>query len=434
MLTSIRRFYSIKVDGTKWKQFVPTEGNLPKGFKAGSVYSGVKRRPENLTRDLSVVVSLKPCVAVSGVFTKNSFAAAPVQLCRELLSRRRPIQALVINSACANACTGARGLEDAQVMSRTVSEVFKTQGDALVMSTGVIGQHLDMQKITGGLRELSSGALGDDYQSLLNLALGIMTTDTFPKLLSREFELPSSKAKFRLAGVCKGAGMIHPNMATMLACVLTDINISQGALDTAVSKGASSSFNAISVDGDTSTNDSFIVMASGAASGREQLTREHKDFVPFCEILSRFSQELATLIVRDGEGATKFVTVHVRGANSFNDAFQAARSIAKSSLVKTALFGQDANWGRIICALGYSGVSIVPDKVSLTLSSPQCTEELVLFKDGAPNDTNEDEASAILKNTDIELTINLGLGNSDAKMFTCDLSEDYVKINADYRS
>lgn len=330
--------------------------------------------------------------------------------------------------------TGDKGMQDARATSQAVSSLAaktfnaSTIGPTAVMSTGVIGQHLPMDKIHNGISSLLP-SLSSTHNSWLDAATAIMTTDTFPKLRSREITLPSGTT-VRFAGMCKGAGMIHPNMATMLSTVYTDAAISKPLLDEAVKYAADWSFNAISVDGDMSTNDTFMVLANGGAKGKPITDKSSEDFKVFRSNLKEFSEDLAQLVVRDGEGATKFVTVHVNSARSFEEAKRVATSVATSSLVKTALYGQDANWGRIICAVGYSGVPLDPTKVNLRFASGDGATKLHIFKDGAPFDTNEEIASKILKGEDIVVTISLGLGNEEAKMYTCDFSTEYVHINA----
>ncbi|TPX69627.1 hypothetical protein SpCBS45565_g02267 [Spizellomyces sp. 'palustris'] len=419
------------------QDLIPYDGTYPRGWKAGGWATGVKRKAG--LKDLTLIVSPHhPCTA-SAVFTTNSFAAAPVQVSREIVSSRGSgdkgvIKALVVNSGCANACTGDQGLKDAWEMSRAVDKVVGITGSdskagTVVMSTGVIGQHLQMDRVLAGITDLSQH-VEDTHNSWLGAAEGIMTTDTFPKLRSQEFT--TKGGSYRMAGWSKGAGMIHPNMATMLSAIFTDVKISKPCLDSATKYAADRSFNAISIDGDTSTNDTFIVLANGA-SGVVIDKLDSKEFVEFRDNLTAFAAELAKLIVRDGEGATKFVEIQVKSARSFAEAKTIASTIATSPLVKTAIYGKDANWGRIVCAVGYSGIPITPNKVNLYVGSPT-SEFLHLFKDGAPFDVDEDKAAAILENEDIIVRVELGLGSEEAKMYTCDFSHGYISINADYRS
>ncbi|KAI8909008.1 hypothetical protein EDD86DRAFT_190940 [Gorgonomyces haynaldii] len=404
-------------------RFIPKTGVYPSGFLVNAVPSLVKK---NGNKDLCLLTSTTPC-QVSGVFTTNKFCAAPVIVSKNLLHSKKPIHSLIVNSGCANACTGEQGLNNAVKMQEYVERATGRQG-SLVMSTGVIGQHLQMDKIQNGIASAFKD-LGSTHEHWKRVSEGIMTTDTFPKLKSQEFTVQGKS--YRMAGWSKGAGMIHPNMATMLASVFTDAHVSKECLDLAIKRAVEKSFNAISIDGDTSTNDSFVVMANGQ-SGVSIVDPKSKEFEQFCQNLETFSRDLAHLIVRDGEGATKFVEIHVRNAKTVQDAKTISQTIATSPLVKTAIYGKDANWGRVVCAVGYSGVDINPEKVNLHLGSK--TSKLHLFKNGMPFDTNEEIASKILDDEDLLLEIDLGLGSSDFKMYTCDLSHEYISINADYRS
>ncbi|KAL2916381.1 Arginine biosynthesis bifunctional protein ArgJ, mitochondrial [Polyrhizophydium stewartii] len=421
-------------------RFVPSTGTFPAGFVAGATATGVKKSG---AKDLALVASpAHPCT-VAAVFTTNRFCAAPVQVSRCVLAATHGtgLRAVLVNSGCANACTGQRGLDDAWRLARLVDESLGGPPQAaappdaagtLVMSTGVIGQPLQMDKIERGVRSLV-GHTGASLASWLAVAEGIMTTDTFPKLLSREFRAPSG-ATYRMAGWSKGAGMIHPNMATLLSAVFTDASVSKPVLDAAVKFAADRSFNAISIDGDTSTNDTFAVVANGASDAPLIDATIGPDFDAFRDNLTAFAADLAKLIVRDGEGATKFVEIHVKGARSFAEAKTVASTIATSPLVKTAIYGKDANWGRIVCAVGYSGVDVDPSKVNLHFATLSGTYSQHLFKDGAPFDVSEETAAKILEEEDILITVDLGLGSEDARMYTCDFSHEYVSINADYRS
>ncbi|KAI9366038.1 hypothetical protein DFJ73DRAFT_806827 [Zopfochytrium polystomum] len=437
---------------SKWPKshLVATSGIYPKGFVAGAVHGGIKKKAGVL--DMTLVVSDRPCTAAA-VFTKNAFAAAPVLADRKILAMHGNggVRGIFVNSGCANACTGDAGLADAWATSAAIDAALSpaTAGatrtpTTLVMSTGVIGQPLNMSKILSGVSQLtargSGSPLSATHDGWLSAAEGIMTTDTFPKLRSVEFASRVKKGlTYRMAGWCKGAGMIHPNMATMLGAVFTDAFVSQRCLERAVRHAADRSFNAISVDGDTSTNDTFAVLANGAASdaaaGAFAIADEASpEFAEFQDNLTTFSTELAQLIVRDGEGATKFIKIAVEGAKSFEDAKTIASTIATSPLVKTAIYGKDANWGRIVCAVGYSGVEINPEKVNLYFSNKDGSKSLHLFKNGAPFDVNEEVAAEILKDEDVDIRITLGLGQHSANMFTCDFSHEYISINADYRS
>lgn len=425
----IRRQFSTDI-----KQFppakhrhVPTTGKYPKGFVAGAIACGIKKGQA----DLSLLVSDRPAVA-SGVFTTNRFQAAPVQFDRQLIQEHRQkgtagVRCVVANSGCANSITGQQGMVDAQQMSKCGDQLTGAEKSTLIMSTGVIGQRLPMDKIAGGIPKIELSGAHDGW---MRAAIGYMTTDTFPKLLSKEVD--SNGMRFRLAGITKGAGMIDPRMATLLGTICTDIGITQDLLDKALKHAIGRSFNCITVDGDMSTNDTIVVLANNAAN-QKMVDREGKEYEMFKEQLAAFMEELAKLVVRDGEGATKFATVEVQGAGTVADARRVANAIAQSSLVKTAIYGKDANWGRILCAVGYSGIEIDTQKVDLLLSSSTGSIELV--KGGEPQlPVDEAKAARILDEEDLLVRVSLGMGQETSKVFTCDLSHEYVSINADYRS
>ncbi|KAI7823970.1 hypothetical protein BX661DRAFT_186030 [Kickxella alabastrina] len=420
------------------QKFIPRSGMYPKGFSAGGSCCGIKK---NGKPDLAVLFSDRP-TTTTAVFTTNQFCAAPVQFDRQVIQGARQsgtqaVRAVVVNSGCANAVTGKQGLVDAQSMAAAgdalvarVDGKSTVGGNTLVMSTGVIGQALPVDKIAKGVETME---IGQEHDMWMRAAIAHMTTDTFPKLLSREFEL-SGGQRVRMAGITKGAGMIHPNMATLLGTVCTDTAVSQEMLDRALAHSVARSFNAISIDGDMSTNDTIAVIANGAAANA-RIEAEGPEYVVFREALTEFMAELAGLVVRDGEGATKFITVEVAGAKSFADAKQVASTIATSSLVKTAFYGQDANWGRILCAVGYSGVPLETTKVNMAMYPGDGSAPLVLVQRGEPQlPLDEERASEILKQEDVLVRVELGLGDESARMYTCDLSHDYVSINADYRS
>lgn len=440
----------------------PPAGHLPKGWVAGGVSSGVKKRAG--AKDLAVVLSPQNAAVAAAVFTRNAFAAAPVQVSRELVGKTTrsktaevqgplsPTEAekctvlgLVANSGCANACTGAAGLENAWEMANYVSRSYITNhgkgtvaSNTFVVSTGVIGQQLKMDKIKAGIDALNdpkTGAIGSDVDHWLSVSEAVMTTDTFPKFRAREVKDKSGKTLYRFAGFSKGAGMIHPNMATMLSSVFTDAKIEHGPLNEATTFAADRSFNCISIDGDTSTNDTFAVFANGASKESPKIVAvDTPEYVQFRDHLKEFATDLAKLIVRDGEGATKFVTIKVNGARTYNEAKTVANTIATSPLVKTAIYGKDANWGRIVCAIGYSDVPVVPELVNLWFGTLSGEHKLHLFKNGEPHEINEEVASKILDQQDILLTVDLQMGTFSAEMYTCDFSHDYVSINADYRT
>ncbi|GAM86836.1 hypothetical protein ANO11243_048560 [Dothideomycetidae sp. 11243] len=448
------RHYSAPVDGSlpaAKQRFVPTEGTYPKGFLLGSAHAGVK--PSNTTReDVAIVASEELCTAV-GFFTKNKFAAAPVRLCKDVLSkanRTGGVRGVVINSDCANAVTGTGGMEDAIKMSSVTDELFSSQGSdvirTLVMSTGVIGQRLPIDKILSTIPKIKS-KLGSSHDQWLGVAKAVMTTDTFPKLVTRQFTLPSDPSTtYTVAGFSKGAGMIHPNMATMLSVVCTDIKIDIDSLTEAGQEALRTSFNSISIDGDTSTNDSLAIFANGAAatgSSKGITSTESPDFKAFEKALRSVAIDLAKLVVRDGEGATKFVSIHVKGSDKATAA-HVGRTIAVSPLVKTALYGKDANWGRILCAIGNVETDVFdPEKVSVSFGVPNTNGEgrLRLVEKGQPIlPVDEELAKVILEEEDVDVYVDLGDAASSSTdeggviIYTCDFSHEYITINGDYRT
>ena len=437
------RCYSAPLDGSipaAKQKYVPTNGTYPKGFIVAGVHVGVK--PTN-TRfpDLALLVSETPCTAAA-VFTQNICQAAPVTVSRDILRKRsgRDLRAIIINSGCANAVTGRGGLEDAASMARAVDSILapaSSDSSTLVMSTGVIGQRLPITKILKAIPN-AFHSLDSGHDSWLSTARSICTTDTFPKLMSMTFNLPSSpNITYSLAGMTKGAGMIHPNMATLLGILCTDAPIPAVALQSILKAVVNKSFNAISIDGDTSTNDTIALLANGAAGGAE-LSRS-EDIEAFEAILTSFAQRLSQLVVRDGEGATKFVHIQVINSLQETDAKLIASNIARSPLVKTALYGKDANWGRILCAVGNTQ-GLAPGAVSMEKTSVSFVpvnemEVLKLLVDGEPQRVDEERAAEILAAEDLEILVDLGWqGKAKADFWTCDLSHEYVTINGDYRT
>ncbi|KAL0465699.1 DNA replication factor C-like protein [Neurospora intermedia] len=433
------RSYSAPVSGSipaAKKKYVPTSGTYPQGFSASGINVGVK--PKNTTKpDVCLVASDRPCAAAA-VFTKNKFQAAPVTFSRSLLQKKgnQGIQGVVVNSGCANAVTGKGGLEDAGKMAQAANECFGQSESTLVMSTGVIGQRLPVEKITSNIPRAHK-AMGSTHDHWLTAAKAICTTDTFPKLISRSFKLPSSPSvEYRIAGMTKGAGMIHPNMATLLGIIATDAPVSSTVLPAVLKHAVDRSFNSITIDGDTSTNDTVALLANGAAGGKEVVANT-PDYDAFQTVLTDFSTDLAKLIVRDGEGATKFVTIRVAEAASEEAARKIASTIARSPLVKTALYGKDANWGRILCATGYSLVSepglpvndvpeVVPEKTNVSFIPTDGTAELKLLVNGEPEQVDEARASEILELEDLEILVRLGTGDKQATYWTCDYSHEYM--------
>jgi glutamate N-acetyltransferase / amino-acid N-acetyltransferase len=464
--TAVRTFirnYSAPIDSSipaSKLKYVPTQGTYPKGFLVSGTHVGVK--PSNKSNpDLALIASDRPAFGAA-VFTTNKFQAAPVQVSREVLQKRggAGLRSIIINAGCANAVTGQGGLDDAWNMSSTASAQFQKssqpedkQGpNSLVMSTGVIGQRLPIEKIISKIPTAYQN-LQDDHAAWLGAAKAICTTDTFPKLLSTTFTLPGPEHKgveYRLAGMTKGAGMIHPNMATLLGILCTDAPIGAETLSSLLKHAVNKSFNSISIDGDTSTNDTVAMLANGAASPSattRPIAPQSDDYAAMQDTLTSFSQRLAQLVVRDGEGATKFVTIRVRNALSESDAKSIASSIARSPLVKTALYGKDANWGRILCAIGYTspsvlsapGDSIIPAKTSVSFipadnSKSKQDGVLRLLVNGEPQAVDEARAAKLLEDEDLIIDVDLGVSDQEATFWTCDFSHEYVTINGDYRT
>ncbi len=391
------------------------------GVQAAGVAAGLKK---NGNPDVALLVSATPC-AVAGVFTLNEIKAAPVRWCQNIVAGGAPARAVVINSGCANAVTGAQGDADTAATAAAVAAAVGCAADeVLVLSTGVIGQHLPMPKLLAGV-EQAAAALSTTADAGHTAARAIMTTDTRPKEIAVRCIIDGRPVT--ISGLCKGAGMIHPNMATMLAVLWTDAAIAPAALQRALGFAADRSFNAMTVDGDSSTNDTLLVLASGLA-GNDPITEESESFALFQAALTAAAAELAQLIARDGEGATKFVTLTVSGARSFAEAQRIAKTIATSALVKTALYGADANWGRVLAAAGRAGVALAPERLALWFDAVQ------LVGAGAPLPYLEADAHATLTKPEVTIQLDLGLGDASATVWTCDFSHDYVSINADYRS
>ncbi len=393
------------------------------GFVAGAVESGMRYKGR-LDLALICAQNLAGCAA-SGVFTKNIFCAAPVEICRKRLEKRRA-KAILANAGIANACTGEEGKAQALDMARIASELLGCPADSVLpASTGVIGMQLDTAPVLRSMPKLVQALRPDGWQ---DTAKAIMTTDTAPKMANARVELGSNSVT--IGGIAKGSGMIAPNMATLLVFACTDAAVSPEVLDHWTRAGADSSFNCITVDGDTSTNDSLIVLAGGAAGNPLITDIGSAESLAFGRALASVLRDLAIQVVMDAEGATKLIEIEVNGAASFDAAKQLAFTVANSPLVKTAFFGQDANWGRIIAAAGRSGVPLDAQRVSLFF------EDLCVFENGAPvqGEQIEQEASRIFKQKAIHVRLELGLGEASFTAWTCDLSFDYIKINASYRS
>ena len=402
-------------------------GNVcsPKGFRASGVCAGFKRSG---ALDTAMICSDVPC-KVAAAFTSNLFCAAPVMYDRELVARGGMVQAVLINSGNANACTGEQGMKDAMAGARKVEELLSLpQDSALVSSTGRIGVPMPMDVLFKGA-EMAAAALS--YNGGADASKAIMTTDTVPKAFSVSIQI--GDAVVTLGGMTKGAGMIAPKMrpvrqATMLAYITTDAVIEQSALDAALVKALGGSFNRITVDGDTSTNDTFIVMANGLAKNAE-IKAGSKEATLFADALTALAGRLAMEMVKDGEGVSRFVEVNVKGAKTQEDARICAESIAKSPLCKTAWFGADPNWGRILCAAGYSGISFDPTKVDLDMQG------VPVVRGGMDaNVMTEAELSKVVDTKELHIDLNLNSGDAAFTVWTCDLTYEYVKINADYHT
>lgn len=432
---------SVRFISDKAARFVPKSGVYPKGFSVGGIHGGVKKDGKSL--DLAMLKNDFGNEAVAAaVFTKNKFKAAPVQVSFRIINEKKGsgINSLIINSGNANAVTGAKGMKDAEDMVKVTDSVLENQASStLVMSTGVIGNNLPIDNILSSIPKLALNNLGSTHEHWLNCAKAICTTDTFPKLVTKQFQIDGNT--YTLAGLAKGAGMICPNMATLLGFFATDAPVTAAALQQILRHATDRSFNSISVDGDMSTNDTIVAIANGAAGG-ELIDKTSSSAVAFATLqaeITDFAQQLAQLVVRDGEGATKFITIKVKDALSYKDAKIVASSIANSSLFKTAMYGKDANWGRILCAIGYSDVttdrSINPAKTNVSFIPSDGSETLKLLVDGEPEKVDEERASQILEMEDLEIEIDLGTGGGQETSFwTCDLSHEYVTINGDYRS
>ncbi|MEW6053913.1 MAG: bifunctional glutamate N-acetyltransferase/amino-acid acetyltransferase ArgJ [Nitrospirota bacterium] len=390
---------------------------IPQGFLFSAAEAAIKKPGR---KDLALIYSTTEAT-VAGRFTTNNVKAAPVKLDMKNIKEGRG-QAIIVNSGNANACTGRMGMEDAREMASLVARRLRMKSSRIfVCSTGVIGTPMPMERIRPGIDTLAEN-LGK--ASLEDVAGAIMTTDTFPKIVLKKVKI--GKKTGRIAGICKGAGMISPHMATMLCFVMTDIAIDRHALDSALGEAVRKSFHRITIDGDMSTNDTVLVMANGIL-GNEEISRNSPHFAVFRDALSGVTYELSKLIAMDGEGATKLVEIEVVGAGSESDAGKAAFAVANSNLVKTALYGNDANWGRIMAALGYSGARMKEENVDIYFGRVKMVSKGIM--------TGRDkEAGGILRQKHVKIIINLRIGKASAKVLTCDLTEKYVRVNAEYRT
>jgi len=398
------------------------EHNIPKGFKFAGVHCGIKRK----RKDIGIIYSDSPCNA-AGVFTKNVVKAAPLIYDRRILDDNpENIRAIVVNSGIANACTGEKGLKNAiEMAEKTAAEFNLSSNSVLVASTGLIGVQLPMEKVKLGI-EMAKNFLMD---SPVDFAQSIMTTDTVQKISSVKIDL--NDKKINILGIAKGSGMIHPNMATMLSFLLTDAYISPNVLKTLLQLSVSETYNMIDVDGDTSTNDMVIILANGASETSEILPKTEM-FEKFLEALNQINTELAKKIVKDGEGATKLIEVRVLNAPTKEDAKKIAKSIVSSNLVKTAIYGEDANWGRIFAAAGYSGASFDPMKIDLYISNTH--ENIKVAENGKEYPFNEEKAKKILSADHVLLLLDMKQGKALATAWGSDLTEKYIEINGRYRT
>ncbi len=398
-----------------------------KGFAAAGCMAGVKY--ENRL-DMALVYSEKPCTA-AGVFTKNVVKAAPViwdqRVIREGTGK---VHAIVVNTGIANAGTGKEGLQHCEETAEKTAEVLGIRKDEVITgSTGVIGPQLNMNAVLSGVDKLKD-SLSESREAAHTAAKAIMTTDTHPKECAVDFEIEGKTVT--LGGMAKGSGMIHPNMGTMLSYMTTDISISKELLQKALAETAADTFNMISVDGDTSTNDTLVILANGEA-GNAEITSEDDGYRIFKEALFHVAKDLARKLAGDGEGATKLITCRVINAADKKKAKVLAKSVITSSLTKAAIYGNDANWGRILCAMGYSGAQFDPDKLDIFFDAEGC-EVIHIYHDGATVPYSEEEATALLKHEEVLITVDMKEGSEEATAWGCDLTHDYVSINADYRS
>lgn len=393
------------------------EGNVasPLGFSADGLHAGFKKRK----LDFGWIVSEVPA-SVAGVYTTNKVIAAPLIVTRQSVKKAKKMKAIVVNSGVANSCTGVQGMEDAYTMQKWTAEKLGVEPDLVgVASTGVIGDLLPMDTLKTGLSKLVVNGNSDDFSK------AILTTDTMVKTVAVTEKF--GRDEVTMAGVAKGSGMIHPNMATMLAFITCDANISSETLQLALSQNVETTFNQITVDGDTSTNDMVLVMSNGCTLNEEILPNT-SEFDKFSAMLNYVMQELAKMIAKDGEGASKLIEVNVKNAPNALDARMMAKSVVGSSLVKTAIFGEDPNWGRILAAVGYAGVDVPVDNIDIYLG------DVPVMLKSSPVEFEAEEMQDVMHEDEITITVDLHAGEAQGKAWGCDLSYDYVKINALYRT
>ena len=423
----IYNFYKIIKNYLSYKSYMKIieNGTITdvKGIKATGISAKLKKSEK---KDMALIYSEEKAVSAA-VFTKNLAKAAPIILDIEHIKNKNT-QAIIVNSGNANSCTGDTGLANAKKMTELIANKLGLSAEeVLVQSTGIIGVQLDMEKIENGIEKVVENLSEDGG---IDAATAIMTTDTFVKQICLEIEIAGKKAK--VAGMCKGSGMIHPNMATMLSFTVTDVNIEKSLLQKMFSEIADNTFNMISVDGDTSTNDMACVLANGLAGNEKIVDENSVGYEEFKKALYKVNEELAKLIAKDGEGATKLIQVTTNGAKTLEDAKKVSKSVITSSLFKAAVFGGDPNWGRILCAVGYSEADLMIDKVNIFLKSGN--DMVQVAKNGMAQDFDIPKAEKILKAETVEIIIELNDGKFKATAWGCDLSYDYVKINAEYHT
>ena len=396
-----------------------------KGFQAASTAAGIKYQGRT---DMAMVYSEKPCVA-AGTFTTNIVKAAPVKWDQEIVYKHPTAQVVICNSGIANACTGEEGFSYCRATAKAAAETLKVdENSVLVASTGVIGMQLPIEKLSDGVKAMAPKLQGT-LEAGNEAAKAIMTTDTREKEVAVQIEIGGKTVT--IGGMCKGSGMIHPNMCTMLGFVTTDVCITKQLLQEALSQDVKDTYNMVSVDGDTSTNDTVLLLANGMAENPE-ISEKNEDYQKFCEALNYINTTLAKKIAGDGEGATALFEVKIIGAESKEQAVTLSKSVVTSSLTKAAIYGHDANWGRILCAMGYSGAQFNPEKVDLYFESK--AGKIQIIENGVAVDYSEEEATKILSEDAVTAIADIKMGDCSATAWGCDLTYDYVKINADYRS
>ena len=396
-----------------------------KGFMAASTAAGIKYKDR---QDMAMIYSKKPCKS-AGTFTINLVKAAPVKWDKNQVTSGADAQVIIVNAGIANACTGEEGMGYCAQTAKAAAQALGVSEDGvLVASTGVIGKQLPIDKIAAGVKAMAP-LLGSSPEKGTEAAKAIMTTDTKNKQVAVQIDMNGTTVT--IGGMCKGSGMIHPNMCTMLSFVTTDAAISKELLQEALSEDIKDTYNMISVDGDTSTNDTVLLLANGLA-GNKEITEKNEDYALFCEALNYINETLAKKMAGDGEGCTALFEVKIVGAETKDQAKVLAKSVITSSLTKAAIFGHDANWGRILCAMGYSGAQFDPEKVDLFFEST--AGHMQIIKDGVAVDYSEEEATKILSEPEVTAIADIKMGDAQATAWGCDLTFDYVKINADYRS